>query len=70
MTRDELTRLRNVSIAPNAIDPIWLRQAVREIDQLRSDLEGMCRLYEESERRYREREAQLALRRVNARRSF
>jgi|LakMenEpi03Aug12_release.lakeMendotaPanAssembly.Ray.scaffolds.fasta_scaffold169307_5 hypothetical protein len=70
MTRDELTRLRNVSIAPNAIDPIWLRQAVREIDELRAALDGVCRLYEESERRYREREAQLALRRVNARRSF
>ena len=70
MTREQLDRMRNVSNSLTAIDPIWLRQALAEIDQLRSDLDGMCRLYEESERRYREREAQLALQRAAARRSF
>lgn len=59
MTREQLDRMRNVANSPTAIDPIWVRQALVEIDQLRSDLDGMCRLYEESERRYREREARL-----------
>lgn len=60
MTRDELNRLRNVSISPQAIDPIWLRQAVREIDELRAALDGVCRLYEQSQKIVDERGAELS----------
>ena len=67
MTRDELTRLRNVSISPRAIDPIWLRQAVREIDELRAALDGVCRLYEQSQKIVEERGAELSRLRANAR---
>ena len=67
MTRDELTRLRNVSVAPQAIDPIWLRQAVREIDELRAALDGLCRLYEQSQKIVNERGAELSRLRANAR---
>ena len=70
MTREQLDRMRNVSNSLTAIDPIWLRQALAEIDQLRSDLDGMCRMYEQAERLNRERGAQLALQRAAARRSF
>jgi hypothetical protein len=66
MTRDELTRLRNVSVAPNAIDPIWLRQAVREIDELRAALDGVCRLYEQSQKIVNERGAELSRMRAEA----
>ena len=66
MTRDELTRLRNVSISPRAIDPIWLRQAVREIDELRAALDGVCRLYEQSQKIVNERGAELSRLRANA----
>lgn len=64
MTRDELTRMRNVSISPRAIDPIWLRQAIREIDELRAALDGACRLYEQSQKIVAERGAEIA--RLNA----
>lgn len=67
MTRDELTRLRNVSLAPQPIDPIWLRQAVREIDELRAALDGVCRLYEQSQKIVNERGAELSRLRANAR---
>lgn len=60
MTRDELTRLRNVSISPQAIDPIWLRQAIREIDELRAALDGVCRLYEQAQKIVDERGAELS----------
>jgi hypothetical protein len=66
MTRDELTRLRNVSISPQPIDPIWLRQAVREIDELRAALDGVCRLYERSQKIVEERGAELLRLRANA----
>lgn len=66
MTRDELTRLRNVSIASQPIDPIWLRQAVREIDELRAALDGVCRLYEQSQKIVEERGAELSRLRANA----
>jgi hypothetical protein len=66
MTRDELTRLRNVSIAPQPIDPIWLRQAVREIDELRAALDGVCRLYERSQKIVEERGAELLRLRADA----
>lgn len=67
MTRDELNRLRNVSYATQPIDPIWLRQAVREIDELRAALDGVCRLYEQSQKIVNERGAELARLRANAR---
>jgi len=67
MTRDELTRLRNVSIAPRAIDPIWLRQAIREIDELRAALDGVCRLYEQSQKTVEARGAELSRMRSEAR---
>ena len=60
MTRDELNRMRNVSISPRAIDPIWLRQAIREIDELRAALDGVCRLYEQSQKIVNERGAELS----------
>lgn len=66
MTRDELNRMRNVSISPRAIDPIWLRQAIREIDELRAALDGVCRLYEQSQKIVNERGAELSRMRAQA----
>lgn len=67
MTRDELNRMRNVSISQRPIDPIWLRQAIREIDELRAALDGVCRLYEQSQKIVNERGAELSRLRANAR---
>ena len=67
MTREQLDRMRNVTNTLTAIDPRWLRQALAEIDQLRSDLDGMCRMYEQAERLNLERGAQLAAHRAAAR---
>lgn len=65
MTRDELNRMRNVSISPRPIDPIWLRQAIREIEELRAALDGVCRLYEQSQKIVDERGAELSRLRAN-----
>lgn len=70
MTREQLDRMRNAATSLTAIDPVWLRKALAEIDQLRSDLDGMCRLYEQAERLNRERGAELANMRAQARGSF
>lgn len=67
MTRDELNRMRNVSISPRPIDPIWLRQAIREIEELRAALDGVCRLYEQSQKIVDERGAELSRLRANTR---
>jgi hypothetical protein len=60
MTRDELNRMRNAATSLRPIDPVWLRQAVREIDELRAALDGVCRLYEQSQKIITERGAELS----------
>lgn len=70
MTKDELARMRNAATQPHAIDPTWLRLALREIDETRAALDGVCKLYEQARQRYDEASAELARMRSTAKDGF
>lgn len=70
MTKNELDRLRIAAQNAAPIDPTWLRIAIREIDETRAALDSMCKLYEQTRRRYDETTAELARMRAAGREGF